>query len=169
VNCGISGNQKGNSAALPTFRRPRSRNRRVFQRFSPRASLARVLRSSLASSDMFRATLVSIVLALTLGQNVTLLCRVWCQPQERTNSTCEHQPQKTSPSVTGNESCIPIEGTTPFVREDGRRGSSASDAQPSVLIARFHLPLAPSVAVRMNAYPQATPPDVRPLPVALRI
>lgn len=134
-----------------------------------RTSLARVLRSSLASSDMFRAALVSIVLALTLGQNATLLCRVWCQPQERANSTCEHQPQKTSPSVTGNESCIPIEGTTPFVREDGRRGSSASDAQPSVVIAPFHLPLLPSVAVRMNVHPQATPPDVRPLAVALRI
>ena len=118
---------------------------------------------------MFRAALVSIVLVLTLGQNATLLCRVWCQPQERANSTCEHQPEKTSPSVTGNESCIPIEGTTPFVREDGRRGSSASDEQPSVVTARFHLPLPLSVAVRMNAHPLATPPDVRPLAVALRI
>ena len=131
--------------------------------------MARVLPLALASIDGFRAALVSIVLALTFGQNATVLCRVWCQPQERANSTCEHQPQNTSPSVTGNESCIPIEGTTPFVREDGRRGSSASDAQLSVVIARFHLSLPPSVAVRMNAHPQATPPDVRPLAVALRI
>jgi hypothetical protein len=123
---------------------------------------------ALASIDVFRAALVSIVLALTLGPNATLLCRVWCQPQERANSTCEHHPSS-APSVTGNESCTPIEGITPFVRESGRGGSSASDGQPSVVIAPFHPSLSLSAPAPANAHSHALPQDVRPLVVALRI
>jgi hypothetical protein len=87
--------------------------------------MARLLPLRSASIDMFRAALVSIVLTLTLGQNLALLCSVWCHPQESLISVCRHQAPTTPPSVTGSESCTQVAtDPTPFVREDGLRGAS---------------------------------------------
>jgi len=39
---------------------------------------------------VFRAAVLSIVLALAVGQNATLLCRVWCDLQAAAASGCHH-------------------------------------------------------------------------------
>ena len=130
--------------------------------------VVRILPLVLASIDVFRAALVSIVLTLTLGQNAALLCSVWCHPEQSANSACEHQVPMTSPSVTGNESCAQIAaGPTALVREDARRVVSGSDA--GTVVARFQF-LPPSASsARDLERAQATPLAARTLVLALRI
>ena len=133
--------------------------------------MVRILPLVLASIDVFRAALVSIVLTLTLGQNAALLCRVWCHPQQDANSAaCEHQAPTTSPSVTASESCAQIAaGPTAFVGEDARRVASGSDAQHGSVVARFQF-LPPSVwSARDLERAHATPLAARTLVLALRI
>ena len=125
---------------------------------------------ALTSIDVFRAALISIVLTMTLGQNVALLCRVWCHPQQSVNSACEHQVQTTSPSVTANESCSGVAAELAlFVREDGRQTASASDSQQSVAVARFLLVRPPSFSARALESSQAATVEGPPLVLALRI
>ena len=124
----------------------------------------------LASIDMFRAALVSMVLALTLGQNVVLLCRTWCHPEHGAHATCEHQVPATSPSATASESCTQLSnGTAPFVREDGPRRVSASDGQQGIVAAQFQFVLPPTLSAYDHERAQRTPLEVRPLVLALRI
>ena len=132
--------------------------------------VVRILPLVLASIDVFRAALVSIVLTLTLGQNVALLCGVWCHPQQDANSSCEHQVPMTSPSVTGNESCAQITaGPTALVREDARRVASSSNAQQGTVVARFQFLPPPASSARDLERAQATPPAARTSVLALRI
>ena len=140
----------------------------------PQGSLSRLcgahLALVLASVDVFRAALVSIVLTLTLGQNAALLCSVWCDPQQDANSACEHPVPMTSASVTGNESCVQIAaGPTALVREDARRVASDSLAQQGTLVARFQFVPPSASSARDRERAQAAPPAARTLVLALRI
>ena len=132
--------------------------------------LARTLPSKSASTDMFRAALASIVLTLTLGQDVALLCHAWCYPPQAANSRCEHQVATTFPSVTEDESCAQVEnGTALFVRADGRGPASASDVQRATAVARFQVVPPSSLPAPRLEHTQATPLGARPLVLALRI
>jgi hypothetical protein len=112
----------------------------------------RVLPLNVASIDVFRAAVVSIVLTLTLGQNASVLCRIWCHPAaDAASASCEHQNVGTSPGVTGSDRCTQSSaGATAFIREDLRRGGSATDADHSVVVAQFRLapPATPSSSRR---------------------
>jgi len=131
--------------------------------------VARVLPLRPASIDVFRAALVSIVLTLTLGQNVALLCRVWCHPHYGPNSACGAQVPTTFPTATANESCTQgANGTAPFLREDGRKSASASDGQQGIVVTFPFVPK-PSLSARDFERAQATPQKARPLTLALRI
>ena len=157
------------SADLLLSAAERSQNLKVFVVFATKR-MARILPLRLASIDVFRAALVSIVLTLTLGQNAALLCSVWCHPQQSANSACEHQPAASSPGVTANEGCIRVDaGATPFVREDGPRTVSASDAHQGIAAARFQSMPPPSLSARGPERTQATPQAARPLVLPLRI
>jgi hypothetical protein len=147
------------------------KNRADFLDVDGRKEVARVLPLELASIDVFRAALVSIVLTLTLGQNVALLCRVWCHPYYGANSACGTQVPTTSPTATANESCAQVaNGPAPFVREeDGRKPASASDGQQGLVIARFQFVPPPSLSARDRDRREATQLDARPLVLALRI
>jgi hypothetical protein len=119
---------------------------------------------------MFRAAFVSIVLTLTLGQNVALLCRVWCHPQKSVNSTCEHQASTTSAGVTANESCAWVAaGPTPFVREDAPRAVSGSDTQHGIAVAQFQFTPPLFLSARGLQLAQTAPQEARPLVLPLRI
>ena len=131
--------------------------------------LAQLLPSPVASTHVFRAAVVSIVLTLAVGQNAALLCSVWCHPPEAASGACEPQHQATSPSLTGNDSCTQVAaGATAFVREDVRRGA-APDAQHSVVVAWFQFapPQAHSTSGRQPR--QQSPLGASPLILALRI
>ena len=68
---------------------------------------------------MFRAAVLVVVLMLAGGPNATLLCAVWCHPEEAKSSACQHQDAITPPSVTREDSCGTVAGTfTALVRDE---------------------------------------------------
>jgi hypothetical protein len=89
---------------------------------------------------VFRAALFSIVLTLAVGQNASLLCKVWCH--DATSARCPHQDSTTSPSVSAHDNCrSDVGGAVAFVREDARRTAAAPDAQNALAVPRFLLAL----------------------------
>jgi hypothetical protein len=118
---------------------------------------------------VLRAAVFSIVLTLAAGPNTSLLCALWCHPAD-TAGPCEHGDRTRTPSITANDSCPDVVGTsTAFVREDGRRGVSAPQAQPLVHLAPFQF--GPPLSHRLSARGSGQPPplEARPLVLALRV
>jgi hypothetical protein len=122
------------------------------------------------SIDVFRAAVLSIVLTLVVGPNASLLCAVWCHPEAATVAHCEHQNPSGSPSVAEKDSCPDIAaGATAFVREDVRRGVSASDGQHAVVVPPFRFVPPPNPSELGRELRQHAPLEARPLVFALRI
>ena len=118
--------------------------------------------------QVFRATLLSIVLMLAVGQNASLLCQVWCH--DATFATCPHHGSTTSPSVSANDTCSTVVvGAVTFVREDARRSAAVPDAQDALAVPRFRLP--PSFTDFRPGFESGwrLPLEERPLILALRI
>ena len=85
---------------------------------------------------MFRAAVLSIVLTLTVGPNATLLCAVWCHPDEAKTSACQHRGATTSRSLTGEDSCRTVDARpAALVRDEGKPGQRTS--QPAAPVPRF--------------------------------
>lgn len=121
------------------------------------------------SSNVFRAVVLSIVLTLAVGPNASLLCAVWCHPDAASAGQCEHPNATNTPRLGTDDSCPAIAaGSTAFVREDMRRGVSASQAQNAVVVPpfQFTLPLRHAPSTREAA--QSPPLETRPL-VTLRV
>ena len=118
---------------------------------------------------MFRAAVLSIVLMLVAGPQAPLLCAVWCHAEASAAGPCEHPDTASAPIVTANGSCPDIaEASTAFVREDPRRGASASDGQHAVVVPPFQFVAPPTPEFRRE--PGQHPPlEARPLVLALRI
>ena len=123
---------------------------------------------------MFRATLLSIVLTLAVGQNASLLCKVWCHGA--TSPECPHQDlttfpdSATSPSVSADDNCgNAFVGPVAFVREDGRRTAAAPDAQNALIVPRFRLAPSPTDLRLGFESGQRGPLEERPLVITLRI
>ena len=117
---------------------------------------------------MFRAALFSIVLTLAIGQNASLLCKVWCP--DTTSAGCPHQDSTTSPSASARDNCrSDIGGAVAFVREDARLSAGAQDAQNALAVPRFLL--APSHTDLGSGFESGRrlPLEERPLGIALRI
>jgi hypothetical protein len=91
---------------------------------------------------VFRAALFSIVLTLAVGQNASLLCKVWCH--DATSAGCPHQDSTTSPSVSADDCMNAVVGAVAFVREDARRTAAAPDAQNALAVPRFRLAPSPT-------------------------
>lgn len=119
---------------------------------------------------MFRAAVLSIVLAVGAGPNASLLCPVWCHPDAATAGTCEHQDRTSTPRVTANDCCADIAApSTALVREDVRRGAADPAAQQALLVARFQFAPPPSHPASARESGQRSPLETRPLVLALRI
>lgn len=125
----------------------------------------------MVSIDVFRAAVLSIVLTLAVGPSASLLCAVWCHPEAATAAPCEHQDPTNFPSVAEKDSCPDIAaGATTFVREDVRRGVSASDGQLTVVVPPFRFVPQPNPSAFGRNLRQHLPPEAnRPLVCALRI
>ena len=119
---------------------------------------------------MFRATVLSIVLMVGMGQDTMLLCKVWCDPAEAARTGCHQKDASTSPSVTGSDNCGPVAlSSAVLVREDVRRGMSDQGARHAVVIPRYQGPASPT-ELRLGSDPgRASPVESRPLVCALRI
>jgi hypothetical protein len=82
---------------------------------------------------VFKATLLSIVLLLAVGQNVALLCSTWCRAHTMAASECHHQSPASSASVAADDTCSHGMPAVPtFVREDMRRGIASPDANHAI-------------------------------------
>ena len=117
---------------------------------------------------VFRAAVVSIVLALAVGPYASLLCAAGCHPQGASPAPCEH----TDPSRTLR--LVPIDSCPDFftretalVREDARRAASPH-AQPAIATPLFAVavPIGPAKMTRLRARSSL---EARPLAIALRI
>jgi hypothetical protein len=120
-------------------------------------------------SNVFRAAIFSIVVLLATGQNVGLLCGLWCHSSRWTAHTCEHQTQTKSPDVAANDDCTGNSNAIVFVRADARRNASAPDVQGAVPVPRFAF--TPRPADAPLGFELACRPllELRPLVLALRI
>jgi hypothetical protein len=119
---------------------------------------------------VFRAAVLSIVLTLAIGPNATLLCSVWCHPDEAQAFACQHQDATTSPRVTGEDSCrtVPVSPTA-FVREEAKRGSPTPISQQAVAVPLFRLGPPPTHATRAYEATRSLDAATSPLLIALRI
>jgi hypothetical protein len=117
---------------------------------------------------VFRAALFSIVLTLAVGQNASLLCRVWCP--DTTSAACPHQDSTTSPSVSAHDNCrTDLGAAVAFVREDPRRTAAAPDAQNALAVPRFLLALSHADLGSGFESGRRRLFEERPLVIALRI
>lgn len=117
--------------------------------------------------SVFRAAVLFIVLTLAGGPNATLLCAVWCHPEEARTSSCQHPGAITSPSVTGGDSCGAVAGTlTALARDDAKRGQPAPQTAP---VPGFALAPSRAAATRSSRPLTALGVTTPPLLTALRI
>lgn len=122
------------------------------------------------SIDVFRIAVLSIVLALGVGPNASLLCAVWCHQEAAPIGACQHQAPTSSRSLTGTESCPDIAAATlALVREDVRRGGPASDGQHAVIVLAFQFVPPPNPTAFRREPGQHPPLEARPPVLALRI
>lgn len=117
-----------------------------------------------------RAAVLSIVLTLAIGPNATLLCSVWCRPDEAKSSACQHQDAATSPLVTGGGSCQTAGASaTALIREDARRGSPLAGAQHAIAVSRFRFAPPSNHTARPSDVATSLVADARPHLIALRV
>jgi hypothetical protein len=116
---------------------------------------------------VYRIGVLSIVLTLAAGQNVGLLCHVWCVPHEAATTECQHR--DASPTVAGDESCERTVGAVVALgREDLRRGSPVPDGHHGVILSGSRFAPSPS-EVGFTHVRAHVPLGARPLVIALRI
>ena len=118
---------------------------------------------------VFRAALFSIVLTLVVGQDASLLCKVWCS--DTTAPACPHQDSTTSPSVSAHDNCrTDVGAAVAFVREDARRTAAAPDVQNALAVPRFLLALSHrDLGSGFESGRRRLLLEERPLVIALRI
>jgi hypothetical protein len=110
----------------------------------------------------------SIVLTLAVGQDATLLCRVWCNPQAAAASGCHHEESINPPTVAG-DSCDYVLGVGAFIREEAGRTVAAPDVAHAIVVPRYQI-----AQLTADARPDWEPGREwwlakRPLSTALRI
>lgn len=119
---------------------------------------------------MFRAAVLSIVLTLAVGQNASLLCGTWCDPQAVAASGCHDEDPVIPPSVAGDGSCDHVVlSLAAFLGEDVRRGVSAPDTDHAIAAPRYQLAHSTPAARPGNDTAHRWPIGKRLLSTALRI
>ena len=121
---------------------------------------------------MFRTVVLSIVLLLGIGPDISMLCRAVCDPAAAAANGCHHQadPVAASASLTGGHDCdaSALIGTA-YVREDSRRTAPSPPTALALRVARNQL-ATPGNAVLLHLGPgHLSSLEKRPLETALRI
>jgi hypothetical protein len=114
---------------------------------------------------VYRATILSIVLALAVGQNAALLCGAWCFPQKAATA-CQHQATATSAWLASHDDCSENAAGAIALREDARR--SAPSPLSVEVVASTPDDLAPGVP-GLTLQSRAAPFHSTPPLIALRI
>jgi hypothetical protein len=99
--------------------------------------------------------ILTIVMAFTAGQNLSVFCRAWCDAHDTTNSGCHHVSDTGTVSIGGAASCQ-HDGVGPVAlsRDDARRDSAAHSPIDVLGVARFQVSPLPSL--RVTAYGATT-------------
>ena len=121
------------------------------------------------SSPMFRAVVFSIALTVAAGPSATLLCGTWCDRPAAAATGCRHEDPATSPTVAAGGSCDSMAlSSVAFLREEARRGKSASEAAHAVLVRRYQLAHS-TTKPSPHHQPGLWSLEIPPLPTVLRI
>ena len=92
---------------------------------------------------MSRAATISVLLALVIGQNPGLMCRMWCASAIASSAISAHaDPTSSVTPIVMEAACPPVVGEgAVFIREDPRRDPSALAPVPVLTLATFQLQL----------------------------
>jgi hypothetical protein len=82
---------------------------------------------------VFRAAVLSIVLALAAAPEAMLLCRLWC-PNEVSVGDCHHHGQSSSARVKAADVCGADASVIALTREDSRRAAAGSGTGHAVVV-----------------------------------
>jgi hypothetical protein len=119
---------------------------------------------------VFRAVVLSIVLALAVGQYTALLCAVSCHPNEGAAPECQHHDAAAAPRLTAAHGCgSAVVGMTALRREDARRGAPRPDPQRALVVPQFRMAPPPTDGRRIRTAGHHSPLDQGPFTIALRI
>jgi hypothetical protein len=89
---------------------------------------------------VFRAALLSIVVSLAIGQDLTLLCTTWCDTKAAVGNECHHKSSSPTPNVASDKSCDNVvAAASAALREDVRRGVSSQDANQAVPVPHYRI------------------------------
>jgi hypothetical protein len=118
---------------------------------------------------MLRASVLTIVLLLAIGQNTALVCSLWCYSEGAVAmAECHDHGHSATPGVRETDACeLVMASGAPLVREDVRRPSD-QDTRYVVLVPRFQVPTAIDTGHFFDSE-RALPLHSRPLVLALRI
>src|SRR5262245_45544755 len=87
-----------------------------------------------------RASILSIVLLLAIGQDSALLCRILCQPAAAAMATCHDRAQTgTTLRVTGPGSCGSVAATNPILMRDNPRPGPDQDTRAVAAVSRYQV------------------------------
>lgn len=119
--------------------------------------------------NVFRGAVLSIVLAVAVGPNVSLLCRVWCDPQAAVASGCHDEGSGSPTAVVKEDGCWRAAfSVAPFLGQEARRGAVAGAMDVAATVPSSIAPHMLATGVS-HAVGFARPFETRPLPIALRI
>jgi len=119
---------------------------------------------------MFRATLLSIVVSLVVGQDLSLLCRTWCDANAVTASECHHKSAIAIPNVAATKDCDnDVSAATAALKEDMRTRMAPRHAHEAIPPARYQLVVLISDATSGREPWRALAFKSHPLSTGLRI
>src|SRR5678816_2040187 len=84
---------------------------------------------------MFRTALFSIVFSLAAGQDVSVLCRAWCDGHTATASNCHEIDEATSSRVVLGKGCDEAAAAVGVLREE----ALPAGAQQAIPVAHYQL------------------------------
>jgi hypothetical protein len=118
---------------------------------------------------VFRAAVLSIVLTLTAGPNVGVLCKRWCDPVEAATAGCHPEQGNPSAILTGTDDCGNIVFSSAMLVKEDARGGLFSDTRHAVVVPRYQYPASTSETHLGDEPRCARPLGKQPLVTALRI
>ena len=121
---------------------------------------------------MFRTVLLSIVLLLGIGPDISLLCKALCDPAAAAANGCHYQvdPVATSARLIGGHDCdaSALIGTA-YVREDSRRTAPSPQTGLALPVARNQLAAPVNAVLLHRGRGHVSSLERRPIETALRI
>ena len=127
----------GNSReARPGRRGPGAPKALGFSKIPSNVLVASFLRPWSTEYHMFRTAFLTVVLALVVGQDASLLCKVWCDQHAPAAKECHHRHSgSTAPHVANSTTCDNVApGVFVFLKEDGPRTTSSPNGDHAIEI-----------------------------------